>query len=135
LGFNNFSDNVSSTWMKKKVLFVDDSVSIREVVKYTLESEGYEVILSDNGKNALEYLNGQDFSLVVTDLHMPVMDGIELIRSMRKISQYEKTPLLFLTTETQLAKIMEAKEAGATGWIIKPFIPAKLLDAIIKVMR
>jgi two-component system, chemotaxis family, chemotaxis protein CheY len=121
--------------MKEKVLFVDDSISIREIVKYSLESDGYEVLLSDNGKNALKCFNGQEIALVLTDMHMPEMNGIELIKNIRKIEQYKKIPLLVLTTETQLEIIMEAKAAGATGWIIKPFVPSKLLETIRKILK
>jgi two-component system, chemotaxis family, chemotaxis protein CheY len=121
--------------MKKKVLIVDDSVGIREAIKYSLENEGYEVLVCDNGKNALTCFDGQDISLVVTDLYMPEMDGIDFIRNVRKISFYKKTPMLLLTTETQIEKIKEAKEAGATGWIIKPFNPAKLMEAVRKLIK
>lgn len=121
--------------MAKKILFVDDSESIREIVNFTLVNEGYEVFLSDNGKNALSHLDGQDINLIITDLHMPEMNGIELIKEIRKIPKYQRTPILFLTTESQTEKKMEAKNAGATGWIVKPFVPAKLLAAITKVIR
>jgi two-component system chemotaxis response regulator CheY len=121
--------------MGKKILFVDDSESIREIVNFTLENEGYEVLLSDNGKNALAHLNGQDINLIITDLHMPEMNGIDLIKEVRQMSKYQRIPILFLTTESQSEKKMEARDAGATGWIIKPFVPTKLLAAINKVMR
>ncbi len=121
--------------MSKKILFVDDSESIREIVSFTLKNEGYDVLISDNGKNALEHLNGQAINLIITDLHMPEMNGIELIKEVRKMDSYQRTPILFLTTESQTDKKMEAKNAGATGWIVKPFVPAKLLAAINKVIR
>jgi two-component system, chemotaxis family, chemotaxis protein CheY len=121
--------------MAKTILFVDDSESIREIVNFTLKNEGYNVLVSDNGKNALDHLDGSEINLIITDLHMPEMNGIELIREIRKMEAYQRTPILFLTTESQAAKKQEAKEAGATGWIIKPFVPAKLLEAISKVMR
>ncbi len=121
--------------MAKKILFVDDSESIREIVNFTLTNEGYEVLLSDNGKNAFNHLDGQEIDLIITDLHMPEMNGIELIKEIRKMQKYQRTPILFLTTESQTEKKMEAKNAGATGWIVKPFVPAKLLAAISKVIR
>lgn len=121
--------------MSKTILFVDDSESIREIVNFTLNNEGYNVLISDNGKNALKYLDGTDINLIITDLHMPEMNGIELIKEIRKMDKYQRTPILFLTTESQASKKLEAKEAGATGWIIKPFVPAKLLEAITKVIR
>ena len=116
-------------------MIVDDSESIREVVSFTLESEGFKVLVGVDGKDALKFLDGSNIDLIITDLHMPVMNGIELIREVRKMDDYSRIPILFLTTESQTAKKMEAKEAGATGWIIKPFVPAKLIAAINKVMR
>jgi two-component system, chemotaxis family, chemotaxis protein CheY len=116
--------------MRKKILFVEDSVSIRKLVKYTLETKGYDVILSENGKEALNFLTGQKLDAIITDLYMPEMDGIELIKIIRKMSVYQETPILLLTTESQITKIVEAKEAGATGWIIKPFGAARLLETI-----
>jgi len=121
--------------MAKTILFVDDSESIREIVNFTLKNEGYNVLVSDNGKNALKHLDGSDINLIITDLHMPEMNGIEFIKEIRKMENYLRTPILFLTTESQVDKKQEAKAAGATGWIIKPFVPAKLLEAISKVMR
>jgi len=121
--------------MAKTILIVDDSKSIREVVRSTLENEGYNVLLGVDGKDALKHMDGQSIDLVITDLQMPEMDGIELIKNIRAIPDYERIPILLLTTESQTSKKMEAKEAGATGWIIKPFVPAKLIEAIGKVIR
>lgn len=121
--------------MSKNILIVDDSESIREVVKFTLENEGYDVKVGVDGQDALKFLDGSVIDLIITDLHMPVMDGIEFIKEVRKTDQYKRIPILFLTTESQAAKKMEAKNAGATGWIIKPFVPAKLIGALKKVLR
>jgi len=121
--------------MAKSILIVDDSESIREVVSFTLENEGYDVLIGEDGKDALKFFDGRQIDLLITDLHMPIMDGIELIREVRKLEDYKRMPILFLTTESQVAKKMEAKEAGATGWIIKPFVPAKLIAALKKVLR
>jgi len=121
--------------MAKTILIVDDSESIREVVSFTLENEGFQVLIGVDGKDALKFLDGKDIDLIITDLHMPEMDGISLIKEIRRMEKYQRVPILFLTTESQAAKKMEAKEAGATGWIIKPFVPAKLLEAIYKVLR
>lgn len=121
--------------MAKTILIVDDSESIREVVRFTLENEGYNVLVGVDGRDALTHFNGQTIDLVITDLHMPEMDGIELIKNIRAMPDYNRIPILFLTTESQTTKKMEAKDAGATGWIIKPFVPAKLLAAITKVIR
>jgi len=121
--------------MRKTILIVDDSESIREVVSFTLENEGYTVLSANDGQDALKHLNGTDIQLVITDLHMPNMNGIELIKYIRSLEKYKHIPILFLTTESQMDKKLEAKSAGATGWIIKPFVPAKLIAAINKVIR
>ncbi len=121
--------------MAKTILIVDDSESIREVVSFTLEHEGYNVLIAVDGKDALKFFDGTKIDLVITDLHMPILNGIELIKEVRVMPDYQRIPILFLTTESQAAKKMEAKEAGATGWIIKPFVPAKLIEAINKVLR
>jgi two-component system chemotaxis response regulator CheY len=120
--------------MEKTILIVDDSSSIREVVSFTLQNEGYRVLIGTNGQDALKHLNGTDINLVITDLHMPVMDGISFIREVRKSEEYKRIPILFLTTETSQEKKMEAKQAGATGWIEKPFLPAKLVKVLNKVI-
>jgi len=120
---------------KKTVLIVDDSESIREVVNFTLQNEGYDVLVAVDGEDALQYLDGRPLDIIITDLHMPNVDGIELIRKVRDMDGYKHIPILFLTTELQASKKMEAKQAGATGWIIKPFVPAKLLSAISRVLR
>ena len=121
--------------MPKKILIVDDSESIREVVRFTLENEGFEVLVANDGTDALKFLDGREIDMIITDLHMPEMDGITLIKHVRAMEAYQRIPILFLTTESQTAKKMEAKEAGATGWIIKPFVPAKLIAALQKVLR
>ncbi len=121
--------------MGKKILIVDDSESIREVVGFTLENAGHEVYVAKDGVDALRLLDGREINLIITDLHMPNMNGIELIKEVRKTDSYKRIPILFLTTESQVSKKMEAKEAGATGWIIKPFVPRKLLAALNKVLR
>lgn len=121
--------------MPKKILIVDDSESIREVVSFTLENEGFEVLVANDGTDALKFLDGRKIDMIITDLHMPEMDGITLIKHVREMEAYQRIPILFLTTESQTAKKMEAKEAGATGWIIKPFVPAKLIAALQKVLR
>lgn len=121
--------------MGKKILIVDDSESIRDIVTFTLENEGHSVLVGVDGIDAQKHLNGQEIDLIITDLHMPEMDGIGLIKEVRKMDAYSRVPILFLTTESQNAKKMEAKDAGATGWIIKPFVPEKLIAAINKVIR
>jgi two-component system chemotaxis response regulator CheY len=121
--------------MSKNILIVDDSESIRELVGLTLESSGYCIVKGIDGKDAMRFLDGRELDLVITDLNMPVMDGIELIREIRKHQTYGTVPILMLTTESQAAKKDEAKVAGATGWIVKPFVQDKLLQVVKKVIR
>jgi two-component system chemotaxis response regulator CheY len=121
--------------MSKNILIVDDSESIRELVGLTLESSGYRIEKGIDGKDALRFLDGRSLDLVITDLNMPQMDGIQLIREIRKHASYSKVPILMLTTESQAIRKDEAKAAGATGWIVKPFVQEKLLQVVKKVIR
>lgn len=121
--------------MKKTILTVDDSESILTVVSTTLEEE-YDVVTASDGSDAITKLNsGSHFDLIITDLNMPKADGIEVIRMARSLGQFATTPILMLTTESQHQKKMEAKEAGATGWIVKPFEPDNLKAVVKKVLR
>jgi two-component system chemotaxis response regulator CheY len=126
---------INSKRMKKTVLVVDDSESIREVVKLTLEDEGFNVITGNDGVHALNVIEGKSVDLIITDLHMPNLDGIGFIRRIREQKSFLGIPILFLTTESQLEKKMEAKDAGATGCFCKPFMPKKLLNAVNRVVR
>ncbi len=119
----------------KTILFVDDSASIRALVKMILEEDGYNVLMSEDGQDAMRFFDGRTIDLVITDLHMPRMNGIELIKGVRKINGYRFVPILFLTTETNSELKHEAKAAGATGWITKPFDKNKFLQVIKKVIR
>jgi two-component system chemotaxis response regulator CheY len=121
--------------MKKNILIVDDSESIRELVSQGLEAAGYNVIKGINGSDGLQLLaKTEGIQLIITDLNMPVMNGIELLKEARKINAYKYLPILILTTESQEAKKQEAKAAGATGWIIKPFANEKLITIVKKVL-
>ena len=121
--------------MSQKILIVDDSESIRQAVGITLEKAGYTVQSAIDGLNALDYLKGEPLSLIITDLNMPNLDGIELVKKIRADENYKFTPILILTTESQAEKRNEAKSAGATGWIVKPFFPDKLIEVVKKVIR
>ena len=119
-----------------KILIADDMVSMRKMVAFTLESSGHEVVQAEDGDVALEIAKTQSgFELVITDVNMPNMDGITLTRELRGISSLKFTPILLLTTEAGKDKKMEGKAAGATGWLVKPFDPEKLLMTIKKVLR
>ena len=118
-----------------KVLAVDDSGSMRQMVEYALSNEGYEVETAVDGMDALSKAKRSNFDLVLTDINMPKMDGFELIKSLREMQNYKYTPILTLTTESGDDKKRKGKEAGATGWIVKPFTPDKLISTIRKVCR
>ncbi len=118
----------------RKVLIVDDSVSMRQMVGFTLRQGGFEAIEAEHGQDALDKLKGITVDLIITDLNMPVMDGITLIRNVRQQPGMKTKPILMLTTEGLATKKEEGKAAGATGWIVKPFDPDKLLQTIAKVL-
>ncbi len=117
------------------ILIVDDSASMRNMVKTTLMSAGHKVTDAADGQQALDKGKGMPFDAVVTDLNMPVMDGIELIKNLRTLPSYKYTPILLLTTESSMSKKSEGKAAGATGWLVKPFNPEKLLATIDRVLN
>ncbi len=118
--------------MAKNVLVVDDSAAIRQSVSYVLEQEGYAVVQAEDGQAGVDKLDGTAFDLIITDVNMPRMDGIELVRQARAKSDYKFTPIVVLTTESQASKMDEGKAAGATGWIVKPFNTDKLLAVVKK---
>jgi two-component system chemotaxis response regulator CheY len=115
-------------------MIVDDSVSMRQMVGYTLRQGGFEVIEAEHGQDAINKLQISPVDLIITDLNMPVMDGITLIQNVRRQPAMKSKPILMLTTEGLAAKKEQGKAAGATGWIIKPFDPDKLLQTIAKVL-
>jgi len=117
-----------------KILAVDDSKSMRQMVSMSLKSAGHDVTEAEDGKVALDIAQKQTFDLVVTDINMPNMNGIELIQALRGQANYKFTPILCLTTESSGDMKTKGKEAGATGWIVKPFSPEKLLSVINRVL-
>jgi two-component system, chemotaxis family, chemotaxis protein CheY len=120
--------------MANKILVVDDSAAIRQSIVYVLKEGGYEVAEGKDGLDGLNVLTGMDScSLVITDVNMPNMDGIELIRKIRGGAKFASVPIIVLTTESQGSKMNEGKEAGATGWIVKPFSVDKLIGIVKKV--
>lgn len=120
--------------MAKTIMTVDDSASVRQMVSFTLKSAGFGVVEAIDGKDALTKLKG-DVHMIVTDLNMPNMDGIELIRKVRATPSFKFIPIVMLTTESQATKKEEGKSAGATGWIVKPFKPDQLLAVVNKLLR
>jgi two-component system chemotaxis response regulator CheY len=121
--------------MAKIIMTADDSASIRQMVSFTLKDAGYEVVEAVDGKDALNKLNGAKVNMLITDLNMPNMDGLELIEQVRAKPEFKFIPIIMLTTESQAEKKQEGKAAGATGWIVKPFKPEQLIAVIKKVLR
>ena len=120
--------------MAKTVLNVDDSSSIRQMVAFTLKGAGYDVIGAADGQEGLDKARMKTVNLVLTDLNMPRMDGLTLVRALRAMPPYRNVPILMLTTESSDAMKMQGKAAGATGWLVKPFDPQKLLEMVKKVI-
>lgn len=120
--------------MSKRILVVDDSASMRQMIKFTLSHAGYEVIEAVDGLEALAKLNGHTVNLIIADINMPNMDGIELIKKVRSHEVHKFTPIIVLTTESQTSLKEEGKAVGATGWIVKPFTQSQLLLVIKRVL-
>jgi two-component system chemotaxis response regulator CheY len=117
------------------ILAVDDSASMRQMVSFTLKSAGYNVVEAVDGQDAYEKAIGRSFDLVLTDQNMPRMDGISLTKKLRETAQFKSTPILMLTTESSDQMKQAGRAAGATGWLVKPFDPNKLIEVIQKVIR
>jgi two-component system chemotaxis response regulator CheY len=120
--------------MDKRILAVDDSASALQMVSSTLQGAGYEVVQACDGIEALDWARDASVDLVLTDVHMPRMDGITLVRELRGLDNYKFVPMLILTTESSQDRKMDGKRAGATGWIVKPFDPSKLLATVALVI-
>jgi len=116
------------------ILAVDDSASMRQMVSFTLKGAGYDVTEAKDGQEALQIAKSNSYNLVITDINMPNMDGITLTKELRSLPAYKFTPILTLTTESSGDKKMAGKQAGATGWIVKPFNPDQLLATVKKVL-
>jgi two-component system chemotaxis response regulator CheY len=119
----------------QSILAVDDSASMRQMVSFTLKSAGYSVVEAVDGEDALDKSGQNDFNLVLTDQNMPRLDGIGLTRKLREHPKFKTTPILILTTESSDQMKQAGRSAGATGWLVKPFDPAKLIEVIRKVIR
>jgi two-component system, chemotaxis family, chemotaxis protein CheY len=117
-----------------KIMTIDDSVSMRKLVAATLASAGHEVVEAANGSEALTLAKAGLVQLIISDVNMPVMDGLTFVKNVRGLAAYKFTPILMLTTEMDVEKKKAAKEAGATGWLVKPFDPGQLLATIRKVL-
>ena len=120
--------------MPKTILAVDDSASMRQMIAVTLREAGYDVVEAADGAEALEYARKHRVDLVLADVNMPNMDGIMLIAHLRTLPAYRLTPLLLLTTESSQERKLQGKQAGATGWMLKPFNPTQLLATLERVL-
>ena len=120
--------------MTKSILTVDDSVSMREMVKFTLTEAGYSVLEAEDGIEALSIAEANDVEAVIADVHMPNMDGISLISRLRALPGYKLMPILMLTTDADSELKQQAADAGATGWLVKPFSPDRLLATVRRVL-
>lgn len=120
--------------MGKTVLTVDDSASIRQMVAFTLNSVGYEVVEAVDGMDGMDKAKSRGFDLVLTDQNMPRMDGLNLIKSLRAMPAYRSVPILMLTTESSDVMKQQGRAAGATGWLVKPFDPQRLIEVVKKVI-
>ena len=116
------------------ILVVDDSVSMRQMVTFTLKGAGYDVTEAKDGQEAHQIAKSNSYNLVITDINMPNMDGIALTKELRSLPAYKFTPILTITTTSSSDKKMAGKQAGATGWIVKPFNPDQLLATVKKVL-
>ncbi len=119
--------------MSKRILAVDDSKTMRDMVSFTLRNAGFDVAEAEDGNKALDVLGSVKFDLIITDLNMPNMDGITLIKNVRSSPTHRGVPILILTTESDNTKKADGKAAGATGWLVKPFNPEKLIELVNRV--
>jgi len=119
----------------KKILAVDDSASVRQMVSFTLRNAGYEVVDAVDGKDGLAKAANNKFDMIITDLNMPNVDGIQLINGLRRLPGYSFVPILMLTTESQAEKKDAGRKAGATGWIVKPFNAEQLITVLQKLLK
>ena len=119
--------------MRKRILTVDDSKTMRDMVSFTLKSAGFDVVEAEDGAKALDVLASTAVDAIITDINMPNMDGVTLVKRLRARPKFKATPILILTTEGSDDKKAQGRNAGATGWIVKPFAPEKLLQVLNKV--
>ena len=120
--------------MAKTILVVDDSVAVRQVVAIALKSAGYDVIEGCDGRDALAKLDGKKIHLIISDVNMPNMDGISFVKAVKQLPNYKFTPIIMLTTESQEARKQEGQAAGAKSWVVKPFKPDQMLNAVAKLV-
>lgn len=119
---------------KKLILVIDDSASLRQVVGIALKTAGYDVIEAADGQSALALLDGRRIHLIICDVNMPVMDGITFVKEAKKLANYRFVPIIMLTTESRESRKQEGQMAGAKAWVVKPFRPEQMLQAVTKLI-
>ena len=117
------------------IMTVDDAKTMRSMVKAILENEGHQIIMAEDGVDALEKIDGNPIDMAIVDLHMPNMNGTTLVRKLRRIPEYKTIPILMLTTETSEFRKNKARELGANGWLTKPFDPPRLVNAVTTLLE
>ena len=117
-----------------KILIVEDSASMRQLARFTLQSAGYEITEAKDGQDGINKANAGQFDAILTDMNMPIKSGLELTQELRKNAKYRTTPIIVLTTESSADEKQKGKAAGVTGWIVKPFQPNKLLEAFKRIL-
>ena len=120
--------------MSKTILAVDDSGSLRQMLAFSLKAAGYGVIEAVDGQDALDKAKLHTVDMVLTDQNMPSMDGLSLIKALRAMKNYQKVPILMLTTESSDEMKSQGRAAGANGWLVKPFDPARLIEVVKKLI-
>lgn len=121
--------------MPKTIMTVDDASTMRKLIAFTLKGAGHNVLEAEDGSTALNILSKQKVDLVISDINMPLMNGVELTRKLRATPLHRSTPILIITTESDTSIKTQAKSAGATGWIVKPFKPEQLLEIVDRVLK
>lgn len=119
---------------QKTIMVIDDSPSLREVVSISLKTAGYEVIEAGDGKDALAKLDGRKVNLMICDVNMPVMDGISFVKQVKQLARHRFVPIIMLTTEARESRKLEGQVAGARAWVVKPFRPEQMLQAVAKLV-
>jgi two-component system chemotaxis response regulator CheY len=117
-----------------KILIVEDSASMRQLASFTLKSAGYEITEASDGQEGLQKAKADKFDAILTDMNMPIKNGLEMTKELRATPNYKATPIIMLTTESSAEEKQKGKAAGVTGWIVKPFQPNKLLDAFKRIL-
>lgn len=117
------------------ILAVDDSAPMRQLISFTLRRAGYKVVEALDGKDAVNKMEESQIDLIISDLNMPNMDGMQLLRYLRSMDSFSSTPVVILTTESQASTIVTAKKMGISGWIVKPFEPGKLTETVMNILK